>query len=374
MADESRPRPWRRRARGPHPLRRVRKRLRATFTPGILIGGARGTLPRRYLLVMLVPAILLVAGTLGYWLLEDCSAFDAFYMTVITLTTVGYGEVPSPLSARGRLFTIFLLLGGVFTLFWAAGEMIRAIVSGEMHGILGRLRMERSLAELEDHLIVCGFGRMGSLVCREFSQQGLPFVVIDNDEELLRDFDLPHGIALLGDASSDEMLRKAGVERARALVTVAGSDADNLYITMSARLLNEKLFIVARAEEDHAEQKLLRAGANRVVSPYVIGGSRVAQAVLRPTVVDFIELATRTEHFELQIEETLIAAGSKLVGQTLRDSLLHKKYGIFIVAIKKASGQMVYNPPGDTVLEVGDTLIALGHREQLDELDRQAAG
>ena len=339
-----------------------------------LLGSFAFALPRVYLLILLVPAFLIVLGTLGYSYLEECSFFDGLYMTVITLTTVGYGEHPKALSTEGRVFTIFLLLGGVFTFFWAASEMIRAIVSGEMRGILERVRMERSLAELKDHLIVCGYGRMGKLVCREFSQQKLPFVVIEDNADLLQDFSLPYGIPMHGDATTDEGLRRAGVERARALVTVAGSDAENLFIVMSARLLNENLFIVARAEEENAQQKLLRAGANRVVSPYVIGGSRVAQAVLRPTVVDFIELATRSEHFELQIEEVKIALASSLIGQTLAGSLLHKRYGIFIVAIKKASGQMVYNPPGDNVIEVDDTLICLGHREQLDHLDRLAAG
>jgi voltage-gated potassium channel len=348
-------------------------RLGRSPSGGILLGKVIA-LPLRFRLLLLVPVVLLAVGTAGYMFFEGSDFLDALYMTVITLTTVGYGEVPNPLSPAGRWFTIGLLLVGVFTLFWAAGEMIRAIVSGEMRGHLERRRMERSLAELEHHLIVCGYGRMGKLVCREFAQEKLPFVVLESDPELLQDFNLPGGIALHGDATSDELLRRAGVERARALVTVAGSDADNLYIVMSARLLNEGLFIVARAEEEHAQQKLLRAGANRVVSPYIIGGSRVAQAVLRPTVVDFIELATRTEHFELQIEETSLAAHSALVGTTLRDSLLHKRYGIFIVAIKKASGQMVYNPPGETIMEAGDTLIALGHRQHLDELDDLASG
>src|SRR5262249_48676597 len=171
---------------------------------------------------------------------------------------------------------------------------------------------------------------------------------------------------------TDEGLRRAGVERARALVTVAGSDAENLFIVMSARLLNENLFIVARAEEENAQQKLLRAGANRVVSPYVIGGSRVAQAVLRPTVVDFIELATRTEHLELQIEESKIAPHSRLVGATLKKNRLRQDRGLIIVAIKKKLGQMVFNPPADAVIESGDILIALGHREQIDQLDELA--
>jgi len=342
---------------------------------GVVLGGPRpkGNV-RRLVLLLVLPAILIVVGTTGYMLLERTDFLTALYMTVITLTTVGYGEFPNPLSASGRVFTIFLLLGGVFTLFWAASEMIRAIVSGEMQGAFGRRRMERILTEMQDHLIVCGYGRMGRRVCKEFSLQKLPFVLIDRSAETLGSFDLPYGIALQGDATFDETLKKAGVERARALVTVAGSDSDNLYITMSARLLNEEVFIVSRAEDEPAQQKLLRAGANRVVSPFAIGGMRVADAVLRPTVVDFLDLATRAEYYELQIDETRLTAASPLIGQTIKDSMIHKQYGIFVVAIKKETGQMVYNPPGDTVLDVGDTLISLGHRDNLEQLDRLARG
>jgi voltage-gated potassium channel len=329
-------------------------------------------LPRRYLLLALTPLGLVVAGTLGYWLIEkDYTLFDSLYMTVITLTTVGYEEVHK-LSAAGRAFTIVLLLGGVFTLFYVATEIVRAVISGEVQDLLGRRRMERQLGALDRHIIVCGFGRMGRAVCREFSRQGLPFVVVDRRQDVLTTFDLPHGLVLVGDATDDGVLRRAGVERARALVTVAASDADNLYITLSARLLNDRLFIVARAEADLAEQKLTRAGADRVVSPYSLGGFNVAQAVLRPTVVDFIDLATRTEHLELQIEEVKVQAGSRLAGGNLRDSRLRQDLGVIIVAIKKADGPMQYNPSGDAVMGADDTLIVLGKPAQLAELDKLA--
>ena len=330
--------------------------------------------PPQYFVMFLVPVLLIVAGTLGYYFLEEgWSLFDALYMTVTTLTTVGYGEV-HPLSVRGRAFTMLLLLGGVFTLVYTATAIIRAIVSGEVRSVLGRQVMERNLAELANHFIICGFGRMGRHVCQEFASQQLPFVVIEREAAELEDFRMTAGIPLHGDATSDDVLQRAGVARARALVAVVASDADNLYITMSARLLNDRLFIVARTEDELTERKLLRAGANRVVSPYAIGGFRVAQAVLRPTVVDFIELATRSEHLEIQIEESLIAAASRLVGSTLRDSRLRQDRGIIIVAIKKASGQMVFNPPADAVMEAGDTLIILGRREELDQLDALARG
>jgi voltage-gated potassium channel len=325
----------------------------------------------RFVLALVVPALLLIVGTLGYYAIEGWSLADALYMTVITITTVGYREVHD-LGGAGRVFTMFLALGGVFTIFYAASEIIRFVVSGEVREIVGRQRMERSLAEFKDHRIVCGLGRMGRLVCHEFSSMGLPFVVIDRAGELVDAFRMPHGIAVQGDATSDVVLRRAVAERARALVTVAASDADNLYITMSARLLNERLYIVARAEDEGAEAKLIRAGANRVVSPYVIGGQRVAQAVLRPSVVDFIELATRSEHLDLQIEEVAIGPGSRFAGQSVKDSGIRYDLGIIIVAIKKPEGKMVFNPASQVVLEPGDVLITLGDRQGLDRLAQMA--
>jgi voltage-gated potassium channel len=332
---------------------------------------ARGRRRRVYLLLGL-PVAMLGVGTLGYVLIEGWPLVDALYMAVITLTTVGYLEV-HPLGPAGRGFTMAYLLAGVYSVFWAATALIQAVVSGEIRGDFGRQRMERRLAELRDHVIVCGLGRMGRLVCAEFAARGMPFVVVDRDPAVLEELDLPHGITLHGDATADEVLRKAGVERARVLVTAAASDADNLYITMSARLLSEKLFIVARAEGELAETKLMRAGASRVVSPYVIGGQRMAQAVLRPTVVDFIELATRSDHLELQIEETEVAPGSAIAGAQVRDSRLRQELGVIVVAIKKPDGRMLFNPAPEESIEPRDILIALGRRDRMDRLVALAA-
>jgi voltage-gated potassium channel len=332
-------------------------------------------LPRRHLYLILVPPLFLLVGTIGYRLVEGpgWTFFDALYMTVITLTTVGYQEV-HPLSPAGRAFTIVLALTGVFTLLYVASEVIRTVVSGELREDVGRQMMERTLADMRDHAIVCGLGRMGRRVCKEFEAQRLPYVVIEHDENLLEDFKARHGVYVHGDATSDEVLRRAGVERAKALLAVVASDAQNLYITLSARLLNEKLAIVARAEEEGAEVKFRRAGANHVVSPYVTGGFRLAQAVIRPTVVDFIELATRSDYLEMQIEEITLKPGSSLVGQSLGERRVHQELGVTIVAVKRTDGKLESNPSAGTVLEAGSTLIVLGHREQLDRMEEIAAG
>jgi len=327
----------------------------------------------RLLGAALLPPLLIAAGTIGYKCIEGWNTADSLYMTVITLTTVGFREV-HVLSRAGENFTMLLALGGVFTLFYAATSVLRGVVHGEVLDFIGSRRMERKLAELKDHLIVCGYGRMGRLVCQQFSERGMDFVLIDQQADALEGFTLPGGIPLHGDAASDDVLRRAGIDRARAVISVVASDADNLYITMSARLMNDRIFIVARAEDERSEQKLLRGGASRVVSPYVIGGARVAQAVLRPNVVDFLELATRSEHLELNIEETQIAPSSPLTGATLQSSGIRQEYGLIIVAVKQADGSMIFNPPRDTIISAGDVLIMLGRRADLDRVAKLSGG
>ncbi len=330
-------------------------------------------LPRRFWVQIFVPILLVAVGTVGYRVIEwrNYTLFDALYMTIITLSTIGYGET-HPLSPAGRAFTIGLILCGVSVIAYSATEVIRTVVSGEVAAALGKRKMKRTLAQLKDHIIVCGYGRMGRLVCREFARLGKPFVVIDSSAEEVKDFDLPHGIVLQGDATSDDVLRNAGIERAHSLVTVMAGDADNLFVTMSARLLNAKVVIVARVEEAQSEQKLLRAGASRVVSPYQIGGDRIAHAVTKPTVVDFIELTSRTEHIELQLEESRIEPHSTLAGRTLSASRLMADHRIIIVAIKKKTGHMLFNPPAETMIDAGDILVAMGSRDHLGNLTHLA--
>jgi voltage-gated potassium channel len=320
----------------------------------------------------LAPLALLAVGTLGYRVIEGWAWFDALYMTVITLTTVGYGET-HPLDVAGRAFTIALALGGIFTLFFTTAEVLRAVISGEIQDAFGRRRMEKKMASLQGHVIVCGYGRVGRQVCQDFSEAQVPFVAVDREGARLGDFDVAGGHPLVGDATLDEVLRLAGIDRARALVTVVTSDAENVFITMSARLLHPTIPIVARAEEASAVGKLQRAGATRVVSPHVIGGGRVVQAVLRPAVLDFIEVATRSEHLELQIEELPLRAGAAVDGATLAASGLRDRLGLIVVAIKQRSGHMIFNPPDSTSLGQGDIIIALGRRAELEQASRLAS-
>jgi voltage-gated potassium channel len=294
-------------------------------------------------------------------------------MSAITLTTVGYGET-HPLTSGGRAFAILFLFTGVFLLFYSATETIRAVVSGQLRATLGREGVKYRLEELRDHIVVCGFGRMGRLVCQEFERQKALFVLIDQSEDALAGWAFQHGVPVHGDVTEDDVLRQAGLDRAKVLVAVLPSDADNLYVTLTARVMNPRLFIVARAEQESAEAKLRRVGANQVVAPYLIGGHRVAQAVLRPTVGHFLEQAGRLHAADYQIEEVVLHKASPLRGKTLREANLRDDMGVVVIALRAADGEIVFNPKGDSVLEAGSVLVVVGRREQLDELDRLTAG
>jgi voltage-gated potassium channel len=329
--------------------------------------------PPRFRTTLYVAVGLLGSGTVGYrWIEgEHWSYFDGFYFTAITLTTIGYGETHE-LSVAGRLFTVALAYSGIFTLAYFASELVRSVVTGELRDVIGRQWVDDQLAELSGHTIVCGYGRMGKIVCAELERQRKRFVVIDTAADPLKDLAYRYGLPLHGDATADDLLRKAGVERAKVLITVVGSDSANLYITLTARLLCPGLLIVARAEEEEAEAKLRKVGANKVISPYLAGGHRAVQAVYRPTVLHFMEMATRPEFLDLQIEEVRLAPASPLCGQTVRGSKLQHDLGVVVVGVLRPDGELLYNPPGETGLEAGAVLIALGQRRQLDRLEQLA--
>lgn len=328
---------------------------------------------RRLRFSILILILAIAFGTLGYVVIEGWTAFDALYMTVITLATVGFAEVHK-LSPGGRAFTIVLIVFGAGIIAYAIGSLIQLMVEGQLRDILGRKKLEKQISKLHDHYIICGFGRIGALICREFSARPVPFVVVEMEPSALDKLCNEGYLHVRGNATDDETLIAAGIHRAKGLITVVTSDTDNVYITLTARGLKPDLFILARAGEDGAEKKLKRAGATKVISPYTIGAARMAQAVLRPSVVDFIEIATAGRSLELQIEEICVAASSSLVSQTLISSGIRRDWGIIIVGIKKPAGQMLFNPAPATVIENQDILITLGELAAIQHLERVASG
>jgi voltage-gated potassium channel len=239
---------------------------------------------------------------------------------------------------------------------------------------LGRKKLESRIGKLRDHYIICGYGRIGHLICREFQSRPTPFVIVEQNPNHIERLEREGYLYVEGDATDDETLQAAGIEHAKGLITVVTSDTDNVYITLTARGLNPKLFILARAGEEGAEKKLMRAGASKVISPYTIGASRMAQAILRPSVVDFIELATASEHLELQIEEISVAEDSVLAGKTLVASGIRQSMGIIIVGIKEADDKMIFNPPPEKKIEPNSVLIILGERPAISQLEKIAGG
>lgn len=311
-------------------------------------------------------AFIIAFGIAGYMGIEGWNFLDSLYMTIITLSTVGYKEV-GELSSGGRLFTIILIISGVGTMLYALSAGAKSLLEGEIQGIFGRRRLEKKIKELRDHYIICGYGRMGKIICKELKGRHMKFTIIEKQPDILKE---EEDILLFeGDATKDEMLKKVGIERAKGLVSVLPTDAENLYVVLSARVLNPDLFIVARAGEEGSEQKLLRAGADRVISPYHIGGLRMAQTIIKPAVVDFIEFATKTGNIDLQMEEIPIQEGSHLIGLTLDECGIGKELGIIIVAIKRSTGDMKFNPTFRSTVKAGDTLIALGEIAKLKILE-----
>ena len=327
----------------------------------------------RVWLPLVALAVVMAAGVFGYVYIEGWSYLDALYMTVITLTTIGYKEVHE-LDPRGQVFTIGLIVFGVGTAAWAIRNATRMMLEGEIGRIFGRKKVEQKIKKLRDHYIVCGFGRMGRLISKELARKPVPFVVIEKNVEGISDTDWENYLIIQGDADKDDTLVSAGVERAKGIITVVSTDAENLYIVLTARGLKPDLFIVARAGEEGSEKKLMRAGANKVISPYHIGADRMAQAVLRPAVVDFIEFATRSENMELRMEELTIRAGSKLSGLAINQCGIRQDLGIIIVAIKRIEGHMEFNPSPAAVLNEGDCLIALGQPDRLKVLEEITMG
>jgi len=315
--------------------------------------------------------VIIAVGTTGYSIIEGWSFLDSLYMTIITISTVGYAEV-QPLTPGGRIFSIFLIIGGVSGAVYILGGIIEYILEGNIGNTWWRRRMNKKIAGLKDHIILCGFGRVGEEIARTFKEEGAPFVIIENRPGSITRLEQSEYLYLEGDATSDEVLREAGIERARGLVAAVGTDADNTYITLSGRELHPDLFIEARASGVEAGKKLRSAGADRVVSPNNIGARRMAMLAMRPAVVDFIDTITRRRGPELQMENVAIANSSTLAGQTVDD--VRKCSDANVLAISKNTGRLIPNPSGAEKIVAGDSLIMMGTSEQLSSLEAICEG
>ena len=303
-------------------------------------------------------------GTIGFWLVEGMSVFEAFYMTIITISTVGFSEI-KPLSDWGRLITIAIISTGITIGAYTIGSLLRMLIEGEFSRTFGRRKLEKNISILKNHYIICGYGRIGTVICKELASEHIPFVVIEIDPTCNQQLEENGYLYINMDATSEEALLKAGIQSAKGLVTAVQSDANNVFITLTAKALRPDIYILSRASDVVNEPKLIKAGASRVVSPYLLGGRRMAEVLKRPTVVDFIDLAMANSHLGLMMEEACVGCNSQLVGKNLIDSQIRQNYGVIIIAIKRATGHMIFNPGPTEVIHLEDVIVVIGTREDL---------
>jgi voltage-gated potassium channel len=325
----------------------------------------------RLCLAIAMLVVLVFVGTAGFHYIERWAWFDGFYMTLTTMATVGYGEI-HPLSQAGRIFNSFLIVASVIGAGFTIATFSQALIEFEFGKVFGRRRMEHELAKLSGHYIICGAGRVGRTVARELRERGQSCVIIEKDPVRARwaeDEKIP---VIVGNASSEDILAKAKIDRASGFVAAVNSDAENLYIILTARGFRSDLQIIARASEEEATSKLLRAGATRVISPYFFVGRRIAQLFLRPNVLDFIDTAFGTERLDIEIGEVKIPEQSMLVGKKLGDSMIRQQAGVIVLAVKNVGGKMAFNPAEDSVIRAGDCLIVIGGDDRLKKLEALA--
>jgi len=315
-------------------------------------------------------AVIIVGGTLGYHLIEGWSWWNSFYVSVVGITTV---DVPPAVTWEGQAFTVLLLFSGVAAALYTFTLIAGIVVEGGLPRRLARRRYQRMLENLSDHYIICGYGRIGSVVAQQFQRQQVPFVIVERNAERVQAAIEIGLLAVEADASREDVLHRVGIARAKGLIAAVGTDAENVYAVLSARVLRPDLFIVGRAETEDATQKLKRAGASRVLSPYQIGGVQIAQTALRPAVVDFVELATSSDNLDLMMEEITVTSNWTLANQSILQANLRQRYGVIVVGIQRQEGRMEFNPEPDTAIRVGDKLVVLGRPHSLKRLEAEAA-
>jgi len=331
-----------------------------------------GHLRNRLILIAVALVLVLTGGTIGFMWIEHYPVFDAFYMTLTTVTTVGYAEIRG-LSHAGRVFNSFLIFFGVTTIFLAVGAMTQTLIELELNQFFGKRRVRSMIDKLEGHIILCGFGRVGRGAAEELRKAGSPFVVIDNNDERVERAIKAGMLAVLADASRDETLRDVGIARAKGLIATLASDADNLFVILSAKTLNPNLQLSVRIAEESSEQKMRRAGADFVFAPYNTTGHRMARAMLKPHVLQFLDF-TEQQGVDVEIEQVLVTGQSTFAGRTLAEVDMRHKSGVVILAIRKANGEMHFNPSSEVKMLPGDYLIAMGDASNLQKLEQLLMG
>jgi len=351
------------------------------ITPSSFVAGFVHTARHRFLhgdpstpYVRLVRGIgtllaLLAFGVAGYMIIEGWSFFDALYMTVTTVTTVGYSEV-QPLSEEGRVFTIFVILFGVGTALYILTILVQTVIEGELAAAMGVRRMQATIDSLNDHYILCGYGRVGEQIAQELGQREVPFVVIDMDEHAVERCLAANHLIIEGDATDDVVLRRAGIERAEALMAASDSDAGNTYITLAAKALRPELHVIARVASPGAEARAKRAGADRVISPYALAGRRMALAALQPTAIDFFDLLAPGIRGEQLLAELVVEAESEIAGMPAQEAI-ERTSATTLLAIQHADGELLVSPRAEYALRPGDRMMLITTEADMEELGRE---
>jgi voltage-gated potassium channel len=321
-------------------------------------------------LISIVLFIVLVGGgSLGYMIIEEWPLLDAFYMTIITIATVGYSEVHQ-VSAAGRMFTVILIFLGVGYFLYVATGILQFLVEGRIRLVLGRRKLDTQINKLKDHFIICGYGRIGRVLARFLIEKYVDVVVIERNESRIPKMDDDGVLYLVGEATEETILERAGIHRAKGVVTAVATDADNVFLVLIAKQLNPDLFIVARASQNATKKTLQAAGADKVISPYDLGARRMAHAILRPSVIKFLEMAFADERVDIQMEEIKIKPKSILVGKTMMESNIRQQYDLIIIVIRKPDEQMVFNPKADTIIGAGDIMVVVGCAKSIKDFER----
>ncbi len=325
-----------------------------------------GFTPTRKLITsLIILVIIIVSGTVGFTVLENYSLLESLYMTIITVSTVGFGEI-QPLHPSGRVFVIILIIFTLMAGTFALSALGQVIIEGQIRAIMGRRKMESKIKRLTGHYIVAGFGRVGRQVTDTFVRRKVPFIVVENDNQAINQLEAEGYLYVEGEAVEDEVLMRAGIDRAKALVSTLPDEADNVYLALTARYINKELYIICRADHPDGEKKLKRAGADHVVSPHILGGNRMAMASLRPNVVDFMQMTAMGEA-GLGIEEVVLPSESRFVGKTLIESNIKPNYGVTIIGIRRGKEKMIISPPPNETLNANDILVLIGNSENLEK-------